>query len=85
MRVRFNCLREFAQKHPAFSEEAEKLALRCYRYCGHRTETVLGEYFEGSVTKELVMSTMLYWVQNPGAKSEDVEAFLLKDFNQVSP
>ena len=84
MRVRYNCLRLFAQKHPAFSEEAEKLALRCYRYCGHKTAAQLREYFESGVTKELVMSTMLYWVQNPGAKSEDVEAFLLKEFMQVS-
>ena len=84
MRVRDNCLREFAQKHPAFCKEAEKLVRRCYRYCGHKTEAQLRNYFESGVTKEVVMSTMLYWAQNPHAQSTDVEAFLLKEFGEVS-
>lgn len=82
MKVRENCLLEYARTHPTFASNALVLVRRCYRLCPHYTETVLREHFE-EVTKEVVMYLMLLWVNTPGLSGEKVEALLLAEFGQV--
>ena len=79
MRVRETCLREYAQGHPAFAQEAEILVRRCYRYCGFKAESVLKNRFDG-VTKEVVMHLLLLRAQQPSETGEKLEALLLAEF-----